>query len=222
MRTSAVQHVLDILKKEIHANYREGDLLPNERELAEQFNVSRNTVREAVIFLEAYQLVEKTQRGARVRRPSFEPMFHILDDAFEPSARNTRDILNFRRIVESGALPSIIANATEADIQAMEAAIVRMDRALTVAEAAQADYDFHAAMVFGSGNQVLKQLYSVMSRTLVYYLEIGKSDSAHSVQTSIEHRHIVDALRRRSLPDLTAALFEHFEHSECVRQGAQD
>lgn len=217
MRTSAVQHVLELLKKEIHTQYRVGDLLPNERELAEKFDVSRNTVREAITFLEAYQLVEKTQRGARVRRPSFEPMFHILDDAFEPSARMTRDVLAFRRIVESGALPAVIANAKESDIVAMEQAIDRMHRALTVGEAAQADHDFHAAMVNASGNEVLRQLYSVMSRTLIYYLEIGKTSSDDTEQTCIEHRGIVTALRNRSLPEISTALHTHFDHSENVR-----
>lgn len=217
MRTSAVQHVLDVLKKEIQSLYAPGDVLPNERVLSERFNVSRNTVREAMIFLEAYQLVEKTQRGARVREPSFEPMFHIFSDAFGPSSKTARDVLAFRRIVEHGVLPEVVAHATEADIAAMEAAIDRMDRARTIREAAQADHDFHAAMLFASDNRVLQQLYKVMAETLVYYLEIGKSVSDNNIKASAQHRAIVAALRARSLESLQAAVGDHFQHSDAVR-----
>ncbi|WP_322996207.1 FadR/GntR family transcriptional regulator [Castellaniella sp.] len=217
MRTSAVQYVLDILKKEIQSQYSPGDILPKERELAERFDVSRNTVREAMIFLEAYQLVEKTQRGARVREPSFEPMFHIFSDAFGPSSKTAQDVLSFRCIVEHGVLSDVIAHAKEADIQAMEAAIERMDRARTVREAAQADHDFHAAMVFASDNHVLQQLYKIMAETLIYYLEIGKSNADHNVKASAQHRAIVDALRARSLPAMQAAVQGHFQHSDAVR-----
>ena len=217
MRTSAVQHVLDILKKEIQAQYQPGDFLPNERELAERFNVGRNTVREALIFLEAYHLVEKTQRGARVREPSFEPVFHIFSDAFSPSSQTASDVLAFRRIVESGVLPDVVAHATDTDIQTMEAAIDRMDRAPTIREAAQADHDFHAALLNASGNQVLQQLYKVMAGTLTYYLEIGKSNSEHNVKASTQHRHIVDALRARDLSSMQAAVQDHFQHSDSVR-----
>lgn len=218
MRTSAVQHVLDALKKEIQTQYAPGDVLPNERDLAERFAVSRNTVREAMIFLEAYQLVEKTQRGARVREPSFEPIFYVLSDAFSPSAKTMADVLAFRRIVELGALPQVIEHASEADLDAMAEATGRMEAAITVREAAQADHDFHAAMVLASGNQVLEQLYRMMSQTLIYYLEIGKSSSANNAQSCTQHRKIVQALRERDLPQALAAVQEHFEYSECVRQ----
>ncbi|THU04057.1 FadR family transcriptional regulator [Lampropedia puyangensis] len=218
MRTSAVQHVLDILKKEIQTAYKPGDILPNERELAERFGVGRNTVREAVIFLEAYQLVEKTQRGARVREPSFEPMFHIFDDSFGASTKTTQDVLNFRRIVEFGCLSAIVAHATEDDFAAMDAANDRMDAALTVREAAQADHDFHAALLHSARNEVFSQLYKVMSQTLIYYLEIGKANSAHNAIASTQHRAIVQALRDRSVAEAQSALRAHFMHSECVRE----
>ena len=221
MRISAVQHMLEVLKKEIQSQYSPGDILPNERELAERFDVSRNTVREALIFLEAYQLIEKTQRGPRVREPGFEPMFHIVSDAFSPTSKTAQDVLRFRRVVEYGVLPDVIINVTDADITNMEAAIARMDRAHTVREAAQADHDFHAAMLHASDNKVFQQLYKVMAATLVYYLEIGKSDSAHNATASAQHRRIVDALRARSLERLQDAVREHFEHSECVRESTQ-
>ncbi|KKW67165.1 hypothetical protein AAV94_12115 [Lampropedia cohaerens] len=216
MRTSAVQHVLDTLKKDIQGSYKPGDVLPTERELAERFQVGRNTVREAMIFLEAYQLVEKTQRGARVREPSFEPMFHLLNDAFGTTRKTLRDVLRFRRIVEYGCLPDVLLHACEKDIAAMDAANARMDTAMTMHEAAQADHDFHAALLHAAGNEVFSQLYRVMSPTLIYYLEIGKSNSAHNAKATAQHRKIVQALREQSLEGMQQALLEHFAHSEDV------
>lgn len=218
MRTSAVQHVLDVLKKEIQTSYKLGDILPTERELAERFGVGRNTVREAVIFLEAYQLVEKTQRGARVRKPSFEPMFHLVEDSFDASSKTAKDVLDFRRIVEFGCLSAIVDNATEEDFLAMDRANDRMDAARTVREAAQADHDFHAALLHSARNEVLSQLYTVMSPTLIYYLEIGKSNSAFNDLSTAQHRAIVQALRERSVAQAQSAVRAHFTHSEHARQ----
>ncbi|MDH5857059.1 FadR/GntR family transcriptional regulator [Lampropedia aestuarii] len=218
MRTSAVQHILDILKKEIQTSYKIGDILPNERELAERFGVGRNTVREAVIFLEAYQLVEKTQRGARVRKPSFEPMFHMVEDTFDASSKTAQDVLSFRRIVEFGCLSAVVQHATEDDFIAMDQANDRMDAARTVREAAQADHDFHAALLHSANNEVFSQLYRVMSQTLIYYLEIGKSNTAYNDVSSAQHRAIVQALRARSVAEAQSALRAHFTHSENVRK----
>ena len=98
---STVEEIRDVLRREIAESYRPGDLMPNERELAERFDVSRNTIRETMIHLEALSLIEKTKRGAKVRTPDFGVMFQELTDHFDTSARSFTDVLNFRRINET-------------------------------------------------------------------------------------------------------------------------
>lgn len=54
---TAVEDLREMLRQEIVERMQIGDLLPNERELAERFGVARNTVRETMIHLEALGLI---------------------------------------------------------------------------------------------------------------------------------------------------------------------
>lgn len=215
-RVSAVKSILDALRREILASMKPGDLLPNERALAERFGVGRNTIREAIIFLEAYGLVEKTQRGPRVADGdnALTYFFTAFDNGTDRSLGTYRDLVEFRRHIEFGILDRVLANVTDRDIADLERIVDAMARALTGSEAAAADYDFHAKMVDISGNSVLRRLYKVMGTTLTYYMEIGKPK--HAAETVARHRQIIEALRTRSRQALEETSRRHFEYSEHV------
>jgi len=213
-RTSAVQGVVEALRAEIPTEYKPGDLLQNERLIAERLSVSRNTVREALIHLEAYGIIEKTQRGPRVCAPDVSAVFHIMDQYFDRSLKTCKDLLDFRRMIDIGALPHVIERISDTDIALLGKHVDKVERALTANQAAQADYAFHNEIIRISGNSVLAKLYTVLSHTLVFYMEIGKSSPANSAKTIDDHRTIIAALEERSLSKATAAFAEHYDYSE--------
>jgi DNA-binding FadR family transcriptional regulator len=213
-RTSAVQSVVSTLRSEIPENYKPGDLLQNERDIAERLDVSRNTVREALIHLEAFGIIEKTQRGPRVCAPNIGAVFHVMDQYFDRSPKTCQDLLDFRRIIDLGLLPQALQNATEDDLALLEKHVSRMERALTAREAAEADYAFHNEIVRVADNRVAMTLYTVLTHTLIFYMEIGKNSRENSERTIEDHRAIVAALRSRNLPDALRALSNHYEYSE--------
>ncbi|WP_022708484.1 FadR/GntR family transcriptional regulator [Paracoccus zeaxanthinifaciens] len=216
MDRSTVKEVREILRQEIVERHQPGDLLPNERDLALRFDVSRNTIRETMIHLEALSLIEKTKRGARVRKPDFGIMFAQLTQHFDTSARSFTDVLNFRRINETGAAPLMVCHVTDDILARIRAANARMADALTAAEAAQADYDFHLGLVEAAGNSVLTRLYDVLSVPLRYYLEVGKSQKLDTETARSQHERIIEALAARDDSALTRALSDHFQHSSDV------
>lgn len=221
-RVSAVKSVFDALKTDIQSNYKPGDHLPNERLYAERFSVSRNTVREALIFLEAYGLVEKTQRGPRVTTPDIGIAFQVMEQMFDRSLETCRDIIEFRRFIEMGILRNVVERISDADIDRMAEQVARMKTALTAHEAADADYMFHLIMIEASGNTVVCKLYNVLARIIVFYMEIGKAVPRHDRTIVIGHGAIVDALRRRSYRDLFEAAAAHYDYSEGVLQQTID
>jgi DNA-binding FadR family transcriptional regulator len=214
IRTSAVQSVVDSLRAEIPQNYQPGDLLQNERLIAERLGVSRNTVREALIHLEAFGIIEKTQRGPRVCAPNVGAAFHVMDQYFDRSLKTCLDLLDFRRMIDIGALPQVVKRITEADIEILERHVDRMQRALTAREDALADYAFHNEIVRISGNHVLETLYKVLSHTLVFYMEIGKSNPVNREKTFDDHRTIIKVLRDHSLEGAIEAFAQHYDYSE--------
>jgi GntR family transcriptional repressor for pyruvate dehydrogenase complex len=210
---SAVEEIRDILRREIAAEYRPGDLLPNERELAERFDVSRNTIRETMIHLEALTLIEKTKRGARVRAADFDMMFSEVTQFLDTSGRTFTDVLNFRRISETGAVPLMVCHVNDDILSRLRDANRQMVAALTAAEAAEADYRFHLGLVEASGNNVLIHLYRVMSVPLRYYLEVGKSHQHDTETARAQHAEIIAALALRDEIALYGAMNRHFQHS---------
>lgn len=210
---TVVEELRETLRREIVDHYKEGDFLPCERDLAERFNVSRNSIRETMIHLEAFQLVRKSKRGAQVTKPNFDTMFHGFTQFFGTSTQTFTDVLNFRRIVETGAGPLITHNATNDCIARMEEANRQMQRALTTSDSADWDYRFHLALVDASRNDVLSRMYRVMSVPLRYYLEVGKSHAPATTTAFEQHAQIIDALRQRDADALSRALSDHFQHS---------
>ncbi|MDW6020759.1 FCD domain-containing protein [Mesorhizobium sp. BAC0120] len=213
-RTSAVQSVVDILRTEIPQSYQPGDLLQNERLIAERLGVSRNTVREALIHLEAFGIIEKTQRGPRICAPNIGAVFHIMDQYFDRSLKTCLDLLDFRRMIDIGALPQVVERITDNDIALLERHVGQVERALTAHEDALADYAFHNEIIRISGNSVLEKLYKVLSHTLVFYMEIGKSNPVNRDKTISDHRAIIRALGARSLDAAIRAFSQHYDYSE--------
>lgn len=213
---STVEEIRDVLRQEIAESYKPGDMLPNERELAERFDVSRNTIREMMIHLEALTVIEKTKRGARVRAADFDVMFNELTQFFDTSSRTFTDVLNFRRINETGAAPLMVCHVTDELIARIRAINRRMGDALTAAEAAEADYAFHLGLVEAAGNNVLLHMYRVLSVPLKYYLEVGKSQRLDTATAQKQHDRIIAALDARDAQALAAAMSDHFQHSADV------
>src|SRR6266545_2299333 len=96
-----------------------GDRLPAERELCEDFGVSRVTVREALRVLEANGLVEirvGARGGTFVRRPSKERVGEGIADYLTMSSVTSGDVTELRMVLELGIIPLVCERATDDDV----------------------------------------------------------------------------------------------------------
>src|SRR5438874_1871997 len=81
-----------------------GDRLPPERELAEQFGLSRMSVRDALRTLESNGLVEikvGSNGGAFIREPNFDPFRETLSSMLRSKKANILELAETRKIVET-------------------------------------------------------------------------------------------------------------------------
>jgi GntR family transcriptional regulator, transcriptional repressor for pyruvate dehydrogenase complex len=186
-----------------------GDDLPAERDLAEQFGVGRNTVREAICKLEAYGIVEtKNKRGARVVDKSVEAMMNILSFKFENDITTFRDIQMFRTIVEAGLAAEVIAHATPADIAAFRWLNGRMSSTKDIETLSEIDLQFHQAFVRMSRNQTAARIYDVLSGPILEIMRLGKSRDGGE-RAMIDHERIVVALEAGDIEALRQRLSDH-------------
>jgi len=108
----------------------------------------------------------------------------------------------------------VVARISDADIQRLRGYVAQLEAARTTRESALADHEFHNLIAVVSGNSVVINLYRVLRKTLIHYLEIGKSDRDHTAAAVAGHTSILEALQLRSLEACQIAFEEHYDYSK--------
>lgn len=111
------------LRREIvTGKLRPGDKLHNERELQEQFDISRPTMREALRMLEAESLIVVTRGqhgGARVREPDPTVLARQVGASLQMRGATLRDVWTARTLIEPGAARLVAESRSPDAIAAM-------------------------------------------------------------------------------------------------------
>lgn len=195
------------------AELKEGDRLPTERALAEQFNLNRNLVRRAFLQLDKLGLIHRhVGRGTFVgaskpRTPPHRtaaPAAHldaVRDADFSPAA-----ILQARSMLEPQVAALAVASARQADLRVLNSVIDRAAIAATQDELLAIDIEFHEALAAATNNDLVVELARVIAAARMpssgrRLASVPVADSERVAITD-EYRAILDALGQR---DPTAA-----------------
>ena len=149
---------------------REGERLPPERELAEQFGVSRVTVRDALRALEAMGLVEVrvgARGGAFATVPTGSLVAQTMSDMMLMSAVSPEDIVEARLIVELGTVTLANARATDEEIAELRELCDRSQEALAAKTyTRELSWEFHALLGRAAHNGAVVGLTQSFRSTL--------------------------------------------------------
>ncbi len=189
-----------------------GDRLPSERDLAEQFGVSRPTIREAMIALELAGRVEiRSGSGVYVRNGRGVESTIFTDDAPGPL-----ELLEARYFIEGDAAALAAERATQDDIDAIELAFQAMREENEQAELHEtADERFHLLIAKAAGNSaiqgVVRQLWQQRrtSRMSIFFHEKMRERGIKPVIR--DHRAILDAIRQRNPVAARQAMQVHLQ-----------
>jgi DNA-binding FadR family transcriptional regulator len=179
----------------------EGERLPPERELAEQFGVSRVTVRDALRALEAQGLVEVrvgARGGAFVTAPTGSLIGQTMSDMMMMQALTPEDIVEARLIVELGTVTLANSRANDDDLRRLREICERGAEALTAKTyTRELSWEFHALLAETAHNTALEGLTQSFRSTLsMHPIRTREGAKAH-VLTVTEHMELVEALERR-------------------------
>lgn len=140
---------------------RPGDRLPSERELAEQFSLSRNTVREALRALEISGMLELRKGaagGAFVREGQGDAVISSFADLFFLGKIQPAHLTEARLIVAVSVTRLACQRASDEDIAELEAnvndslaAVARGD----IEERTKINFEFHRLLARSTKNPVL-------------------------------------------------------------------
>lgn len=188
--------------------YSVGGRLPAERELAQQYNVSRPTVREAIIALEVQGLVEvRVGSGAYILRLPGKgdiPGFDIT--AFE--------LTEARLLFEGEAAALAARQITDDEVDEIEALVQEIARENQVSRSTEkADRAFHLAIARATRNtavyETIERLWDLRSSSPEAALLHEKARTANVKPVVAEHTAVLEALRRREPAIARAAMRTH-------------
>lgn len=201
------------LARKLHAEIAEGRYvvggrLPSERELAQKYNLSRPTVREAIIALEVQGFVEvRVGSGAYVVKPA--------DGQGTPGFSVSAIELTEARLMFEGEAAALAATQVSAEDLAEIASLVEQIAAENQAPdgAVSADKAFHLAIARATRNraiyEAIERLWELRARSPEAALLHEKARTANIKPVVDEHTAILEALKARDPAAARAAMRAH-------------
>ncbi|WP_245308167.1 FadR/GntR family transcriptional regulator [Halalkalibacter urbisdiaboli] len=214
MEALAIRHVRpkkvsEIVAEQLTEMIKSGEVGPGDRlasvqQLAEDFNVGRSAIREALSALKAVGLVEIRQgEGTFVKRIHHDIASLVIPSVEFMKQEDVRQLFEIRKIVETGAASLAALNRSNEDLLKIEAILHEMKRAEGDGELGEkADVEFHLAVVSATKNQMLNQFLEVVSDTMHVALREARkvffySEPERLTQLYNEHWHIYEALKNQ-------------------------
>lgn len=196
-----------------------GDRLPSERELSQQLEVSRSTVREAIGLLEALGVVEVRQgSGTFVRaRSDAESVRGEWRHWTADHSDRISHLLEVRRGVESFAAELAAQRRTEEALRALELGLEELAAIADdpdVPMLVQIDVSFHHALAEASANPALVELLDSVGQQLLRERAATWDVPGRPRRSLVQHRAIVEAVRRRDPAAARSAVIAHLRSVE--------
>lgn len=205
--------VADEIKKLImEGAFPPGTRLPGERELAERFNVSRVTIREAEIVLQALGFINiKTGSGVYVQDPA------ELKQETLPNV-SAFELTEARSLFESEAAALAAREIDDSTIARLEELIETMSNDDPENEEASqiADKEFHLTIAAASGNAAVQHVIEALwkMRTglpAVQEVHAAICSDENAKDRGAEHAEILNAIRLRKPAEARLAMKKHFK-----------
>jgi GntR family transcriptional repressor for pyruvate dehydrogenase complex len=196
-----------------------GARVPSERELSEQFQVARTSVREAIQGLLSLGVIER--RGNRTWVAERLP--EVMVDGGDGTKAFVRQLFETRRALEVPVFALAAARADDAARAIVADLLGQFDRPLSIAEFRRLDREFHTVIASACGNPLLIELYGKVLDQLFRSSEFESllSDERHSdtvekiVADAIEgHVLIADAFAHADAPAMEQAVRSHLSTIE--------
>jgi GntR family transcriptional repressor for pyruvate dehydrogenase complex len=209
-----VEQIETLLEK---GQLRPGDQLPPERALADQFQVSRASVREALRTLELLGIVEtRAGGGTFVRRVAPDDLARPLQTLIA-RGHTLQDVIEFRGVVEPAVAALAATRVTPAQLDELRDILVAQQAKVAAGETyADEDTRFHELIGDAAGNELLTTMLGVIWDVLRTSREQWLLTNARAHASLEAHHRVYDALARH---DAEAARQASAEHIRAVGEG---
>lgn len=212
---------------------RQGDRLPTERELADQFGSGRSTIRRTLEELEKEGLIRREiGRGTFVgsaAEPQVEARFArslASEIAAVPRLASPADVIELRLNIEPAVIGQAVSRASAAEIETMYEHLRAAKRSVTLEEFEHWDDMLHKSFAAASKNPLNVAIYAIVSavRLETQWGELKRRTLTDEMKKKHfnEHVAIVDAVRDRDARTAATLMHEHLAHIQANMFGTHE
>jgi GntR family transcriptional repressor for pyruvate dehydrogenase complex len=214
-----VEHIIALIKQ---GQLKPGDPIISERELCDQYSISRTSVRKALAILSGMGLVEVTPRsGARVAQVSSQQAIDSLSQMIARNRYQAVHLYEVRRLIEVQAARLAAIRRDDADVLTLRKLHNLIKDSLQNPEILhRADMNLHIGVVECTKNPFWGELMNVLIHAYMEIFDVvwspwGNAEEeqalfAHYIQ---QHSMIIEAIAEKDPEAAAAYMTQHIDDS---------
>lgn len=215
-----MEKVLDFI---VDGQYKHGDRLPPENEFAEEFGVSRVTIRESFKKLSIIGIVDIRQgEGTFVSKVTPSSLIELLLPFMMLESNDFEELYQARICIETATAKLAAINRTQEDIDRLSSLLPLMEECLISEDILRyndLDTQFHTMIAEISRNRILMNMYMMLKKVRDRCIRISNND-IESIKYSINsHKQILEAIVWKDEANIASLMNLHLNHSK--RQNEQ-
>lgn len=211
--------VQEIRNSIFKGDLKPGDRLPSERTLAEQLNVSRTSVREAIKLLSAENLVEvRHGHGTFIASRNPEELIENFSKHVFIPPSTLRDLFEIRLVLETQAVKWAIERCPKEQLEKLFAIVeqteqqILADPGLNYAVLSEQDNLFHQELTKAAGNEVMVRIMNGLLDLLCEVRLRAVQVDNRPLKSLKEHKDIALALLNKDQQKATTAIIHHLQN----------
>jgi GntR family transcriptional repressor for pyruvate dehydrogenase complex len=210
-----VEAVINMIANNV---YQAGDKLPAEQMLADNFGVSRISIREAFKKLSLMGFISVRQgEGTFVRKVTPSTFMDQLFPLMLMEKDHIEEIYDARICIEAGIAELAAKNRTDEEISVLEAMLGPMAECVTTQNFErynELDEEFHAYIGELCKNHVLASINRMLGRVRKHNIH-RSNNSMDSIEYSLQkHKEIVEAIKSRDVANIVSIMKLHITFSK--------
>jgi GntR family transcriptional repressor for pyruvate dehydrogenase complex len=191
-----------------------GARLPSERALAEQFKVSRSSVREALRSLELQGLViSKRGSGHFINTDDLDSMVALLATTLSSGSGDSetlKDIFEMRHLLEPQIAEMAAGRATQDDVARLSEILEEQEKQISQGETGvDADTAFHFALASATHNAALVKVVSAVADILRKSRDQNLQGPGRAQRSLASHRQILANIVARDAAEARRSMDHH-------------
>ena len=211
---SIVKQIQQLIAK---GELKPGQKLPPERSLAEELNVSRTSIREALRALEMMGYLESkvgVGGGTYVKEISLENVISPFSKMLLQNDDFIVELLEVRLFLELEVARLAALRRGDEDLENMRHAIARMEQEIEDGNTGlEGDNQFHSALAIAANNRVLQQFVFMCGDLLEVEREAHLSeDSGESLKALNQHKELLQAIEQQDEQQAQQIMSSHIHN----------